>query len=477
MSKEVFEFIVDTRKDGENARKTGIPFFLLDQCISLEVYWGDGSREVLTPACYTADSAEASEHEYAEPGEYRVSISMHSGEWKDVYIATLDCQDAEFETSKGFNAKTECIRLFKKTLVEIPSPLPSLNGTVQFFSTHPNPAVNGICLRNNLSFLFLHCHNLAIIADNLFCNNCGTICFSYLFYGCRSLVSIPQNIFKGCTEASAFTFCFFGCSKLTEIPERLFQNTYKARVFKGCFKDCSRIASIPAGLFHHTVNADLFSECFQNCISLSSIPEDLFLKVPHATTFSRAFENCGSLKQIPEKLFWNCSSASFFKAVFAKTEIESVPENLFIGCPNAYTFAYAFAWCSKLKEIPARLFSKCKWADSFYGCFYGCVALSRVDRAVFENCIYIRTLNNCFFGCSSLREMEIDVPSRCIENIQLMFEPLEDSDRTVCVPKMSATARMFYVKQKEFGIKVKERPFLWSTLQAMVNSFCGLLKR
>ena len=477
MSSEWLDLIVDTRMDGMDARKTGIPFFLLEQNSTLEVEWGDGTKSVLSPSNYTAESARASEHEYAEPGKYCIRISVRGGHWEDVYITTLDCQDAEFETSKGFNAKTECVRLFKKTLIELPSPLPRIKGTLQFFSTNPSKYTNGIPLKDNLSFLFLHCHNLARLADGLFQNCHSSICFSYLFYGCRSLECLPQNLFRGCTEASAFTFCFFGCCRLKEIPENLFLDVYKAKVFKGCFKDCSSLVSIPGNLFHSTMEADLFSECFQNCTSLTSIPENLFEKVPNATSFSRTFENCESLKKIPPMLFDKCVNATFFKATFAKTGIESIPEDLFSRCIYAYTFAYAFAWCPNLREVPGGLFRKCKWADSFYACFYGCISLSSIGREIFKNCIYVRTLNNCFFGCSSLMNIEIDITSRCIENIRLMFESIEGSNRTICVPRISSTARLFYVKQKELGIAVRERMFLWQTIQAMLNSFQGLLKR
>lgn len=475
-SQDAFEFEVNTEKDGVGCKKTAVPFHLYKQSIQLNVDWGDGKEDLLTSAMYNAESAKASEHEYAEPGRYRVAVRALNASWDNVYISTLDCQDAEFETSEGFNAKTECIRLFKKTLVEIPVPLPNFGGAWEFFSTDPSKLTDGIPVKDNFSYLFLHCSSLEKICDGLFKNNRNSICFSYTFYGCRSLKDIPADLFKGCTKVQAFTYCFFGCSSLQCIPEDLFASSYKAKSFKGCFKDCSKLKGIPERLFNGNPLAELFTECFQNCTCIESIPENLFSKTPAALSFSRAFENCSMLKAIPANIFKNTKCATFFKGVFSKTAIKSIPSKLFSECRHSITFAYAFSWCPFLETVPGDLFRNCTWIESFFGCFYGCIELKSVGKELLCSSIFAKTLNSMFYGCRSLTKVELDIPLRRLESVTLMFEFDSDSDRVMFVPKLSSTAKLFRMKESDLGIKVKDKMFIGSTFKAIMHSLGGRFK-
>ncbi len=471
----VFEFVADTRKDSPEGRKTGVPFHLLGQNACLRVSWGDGTDSMLTPSLYAKDDASCAEHEYASPGRYRVAVYAAAGcGWEDIYLSTLDCQDADFELSRGFNAKTECIRLFKKTLVEMSAPLPPFKGTLQFYTTSPDRLFSGTPVKANFSYVFLHCTALEEVADNLFEGIRNSVSFAYAFYGCRSLRTIPESLFKGCTEAEEFTYAFFGCSSVRFIPSNLFKDTYKARIFKGCFKDCSCIEELPRNLFRGAPMAELFSDCFQNCISLKSIPRSLFAHNPLAVSFSRTFENCSSLTAVPRTLFWNCPSASFFKSTFSKTGLASIPAELFYGCPNAYTFSYAFAWCRDITEVPEGLFAEADCADSFFGCFCGCTSLERIGRKLFERCISVHTFNTCFYGCERLLNVRLDLPSRSIDNVHLMFDQDANADRVLYVPKASSVAKMLKLKERELSVRVEERLFLIATLKTLVKALFSL---
>ena len=475
-NRTAFEFVIDTEKDGTGCRRTAVPFHLHKQLVHLKVLWGDGEESLLTSAMYSVDSAKASEHEYAKPGRYRVSVLTENAGWDKAYISTLDCQDAEFETSEGFNSKTECIRLFKKTLVELPTPLPKFRGAWEFFTTSPSKWTDGIPVKENLSYLFLHCSSLERICEGLFRNNTEAMHFAYTFYGCRSLQEIPANLFKGCTNVQSFAYCFFGCSSLTSVPEELFASSHKAKNFKGCFKDCSRLSEIPERLFSGNPSVELFTECFQNCTSIEELPAKLFSRTPAVISFSRTFENCSSLQTIPDSLFRNAIRATFFKSVFSKTAIREVPEDLFAECIHANTFAYAFAWCPLLEKVPSGLFRNCTWTDSYFGCFYGCISLKEVGRELLCGSIFARTLNSLFYGCHSLKKVELDAPMRCLESVNLMFEREDDAERTVYVPNLSATAKLFRMKESELGITVRDKMFLKATFKAFFHSIRGRLK-
>lgn len=474
--KDAFEFEIDTEKDGAGCRKTAIPFHLHKQSVHLTVLWGDGEESLLTPSMYTLESAKASEHEYAKPGRYRVIVDASNTSWENVYISTLDCSDVDFENSEGFNDKTECIRLFKKTLVELPVPLPKFKGSWEFFMINPSKWTDGIPVKDNLSYLFLHCASLKKICIGLFKNNRETTCFAYTFYGCRSLQYLPEHLFRGCTKVQAYTYCFFGCSSLTCIPEDLFASSYKVKSFKGCFKDCSKIVGIPEKLFEGSPYAELFTECFQNCTSIRSIPERLFAKNPSAISFSRTFENCSSINEIPKDIFRNTKTATFFKAVFSKTSIRTIPPEIFSECRYAITFAYAFAWCPFLESVSGRLFSKCTWIESFFGCFYGCINLKKVGRNLLCTSIFAKTLNSMFYGCNSLKNVELNVPLRRLESVNLMFEASNDANRVVYVPKMSSTAKLFKMKETELGVEIKDKFFIGSTFRAIMHSLDGKFK-
>lgn len=471
------EFYVDTEKDGIGHSRSAVPFYLLEQGVALSVSWGDGSSTVLVPSMYSTANADASIHEYAVPGKYCITVEIEQGRWSSLYVTSLDCPDAEFETAERFNPKMEYMRLFKKTLVGLPSPFPRLLGTLQFFSTDPAEQDCGHRMNGDMSCIFLHCTSLEFIADGLFKNNRNAMSFAYAFYGCRSLKSVPGNIFKGCSEVETFDYAFYGCSRLNTLPPELFQSAHKAKSFKGCFKDCGRLKFIPDGLFHGTPLAEIFSECFQNCTRLSCIPEGLFSRTPGALSFSRAFENCASILAIPECLFWNCRSASFFKAAFSKTAIEFIPETLFSECPYAVTFAYAFAWCRSLKSVPNGLFAKCINAESFFGCFCGCSSLADVGREAFASNLFCKTMNSLFYGCSSLKRIELNLPLRCLEGTHLMFEKDEDAERTVFVPLGSASGKVLKHKEEKLGIRVVEKPFLAATLKAFLHSIHRSLKK
>lgn len=475
-SAETFEFVVDTEKDGIGCRKSAVPFHLHKQSIQLKVLWGDGEETLLTSAMYNVESADASEHEYAKPGRYRIAVRTEGDGWNKAYISTLDCQDAEFEASENFNSKTECIRLFKKTLVELPEPLPKFKGAWEFFTTNPSKWTDGIPVKDNLSYLFLHCSSLEKICEGLFRNNKESIHFAYTFYGCRSLAEIPAKLFKGCTNVQSFAYCFFGCSALHSIPEELFASSHKAKNFKGCFKDCSGLSEIPERLFSGNPSAELFTECFQNCTSIEELPAKLFSRTPAVISFSRTFENCSSLQTIPDSLFRNTIRATFFKGVFSKTAIREVPEDLFAECIHANTFAYAFAWCPLLEKVPSGLFRNCTWTDSYFGCFYGCISLKEVGRELLCGSIFARTLNSLFYGCQSLKKVDLDIPLRRLESVNLMFDCDDECSRTVFVPKLSSTAKLFRMKERELGVKVKDRLFLGSTFKAIMHSLAGRFK-
>lgn len=478
VNREMLEFEVDTRLARGGDRKSGIPFHLQKQNVTLIVLWGDGTHSILKSEDYTSQNALASVHEYEKPGRYRISIYLESPfKWSDVYISTLDCQDIVFECLPSlFNEKTECLRLFKQTLVAIPAPLPRFRGTIQYTSVDLSNTYNGIRLNDNFSYLFIHCSSLESICPKLFVKNSNSISFSYCFYGCRSLKSIPEDIFKGCIDVLSYSYCFFGCYEIKEVPPKLFEHSHKVQGFKGVFKDCLKLKSIPEDLFYNGHSAEIFSEAFQNCVSLKSIPENLFSSCIMALGFSCTFENCLSLRKIPEKLFWNCSNAIYFRSTFAKSGIESIPARLFIGKRLATTFSYTFGWCGNIKEVPSDLFGDSYYAADFSGCFYGCRNLEKVASNIFSNCIYARRFSHCFYGCHQLKKASIRIPSRIVDTFSLFVQKAEDTNLEIVVPRMSYTAELISHRAEELGVKVVKKTFIFSTFFAWLQSALGIVR-
>ena len=479
VNREMLEFDVDTRLVEPENRKTGIPFHLQKQDVSLIVQWGDGTNSILKSSDYTIEDASVSVHEYAVPGRYHISISIDSQHtWSEVYISTLDCSDSVFECVPSlFNAKTECMRYFKKTLEAITSPLPNLKGTLQYTLSDPSKSCNGLRLDDNFAFLFIHCIALKSICRKLFSNIRHSISFSYAFYGCRSLEEIPEELFKGCIDVLSYAYCFYGCYSLSSIPSGLFRNSYKAQGFKGVFKDCLNVTSIPEDLFKGNHHAEVFSEAFQNCLSIQSIPEKLFAKCPNAIGFSSTFENCINIIEIPEMLFASCRRAFYFRSVFSKSGIKSIPEKLFAGMKNVTTYSYAFSWCSNLVEVPGSLFHDSLYVKDFSGCFYGCKDLQKIGRKLFSNAVYARKFSHCFYGCRSLKKAVIEIASRVVDTVYLFVQKSPDASIVIVAQSMSTTARLLEAKSKELGIKVVEGFFFKGPFHAFLQSILRIIRR
>ena len=479
VNREMLEFDVDTRLVDPGSRKTGIPFHLQKQDVTLIVRWGDGTHSILKSSDYTTKNAEASVHEYPAPGRYHISISIDSRHtWSDVYISTLDCPDIVFECVPSlFNEKTECMRYFKKTLEAITSPLPNFKGTLQYTLSDPSMSCNGLRLDDNFAFLFIHCVSLKSVCPKLFSNIRHSISFSYAFYGCRSLEFIPDELFKGCIDVLSYSYCFYGCYSLTSIPSKLFKNSYKAQGFKGVFKDCLNVKDIPEDLFNGNYHAELFSEAFQNCLSITSIPENLFAKCHNATGFSSTFENCIKIAEIPENLFANCRRTLYFRSVFSKSGIKSIPSKLFAGLKNVTTYSYAFSWCSNLVEVPGDLFSDSLYVKDFSGCFYGCKDLQKIGRKIFSYAIYARKFSHCFYGCKSLKNAVIEIASRVVDTVYLFVQKSSDANIVIVTQIMSTTARLLEAKSRELGIKTTESFFFRGPFYAFLHSILRIVRR
>lgn len=477
MIKELLEFVVDTRLAGENNVKTGIPFHLQKQEATLIVMWGDKTHSILSADNYSDSDALASVHEYPAPGEYKISIYVESPySWSDVYISTLDCQDAIFNCVPSlFNEKTECMRYFKQTLVELPTPLPRMKGSIQFTLSNPASGCNGIKLNENFSFLFIHCSSLRKIHPKLFSSNKHSISFSYCFYGCSKLEELHNEMFKGCSTVLSYAFCFFGCYELKTIPSNLFKDSFKAQGFRGVFKDCLGLRSIPENLFSGSCSAELFSEAFQNCISLQSIPERLFSRCPNVVGFSSTFENCICVTSVPENLFKWCPRVLHFRSTFSKSGLKHVPEDLFSDKKYVSSYSYVFSWCD-IEDVPGKLFKDSIYAVDFSGCFYGCNHLRSVGRELFANSIYAKRFSHCFYGCKNLKKATIEIASRTVDTAYLFVEKKEDAEITVVAQKMSASAKMLSMKSEKLGITVEEKHFVMATLRALWQSILRIMR-
>lgn len=406
---EVWEIEVDTEATEAGAKFTGVPIVLYHQPnVTVTVDWGDGTESVLTSELYEDNLFDASVHEYAAPGKYKVL--MKSTKWAKLFVGVF--------TSFLLGTATN-FQYFRNTIV-CTGVIPKIAG-VYYISSSTSI---GVPAHNSVKYLFNYCEHLASIPDDLLCNNTGITSVDYCFYYCRSLVRIPDALFTYAKDAESFTYCFFNCPSVVSVPGSLFSQNTKATEFTSCFSHCTGLVSIPKDLFANNVAATSFSACFSDCSSITGIPSDLFANNTLATSFVGCFQNCSSLLEIPENLFRNNSKVYSYASCFRGcTSILSVPEDLFMNNPDVTNFELCFWDCRKLQTIPAGLFRNNSKVTNFHMTFYSC-KLSDIPAELFTNCSAVTDLSGTF-GANPISS----VPSGLFSS-QTLVTTLGDNNNT-----------------------------------------------
>lgn len=380
---EVWEITVDTEATEAGAKHTGIPIVLYRQPgVKVTVDWGDGTESALTYKSYEDGSLDASVHEYAVPGTYKVS--MKSTKWPYIYIGAFPGSSA---------SSVNNFQYFRNTLVGT-GVIPKIRGT--YYRSPVRPIWTKLI--SSLSYLFAYCAHLSYVPADLFIYSSNITDVNHCFYHCDSLSSVPDGLFAGAENVSDFNECFSFCSSLTSIPGGLFSNCVKAKSFISCFYSCSGIVSIPEGLFANNVNATTFATCFAYCASISTIPAGLFRNNASVTSFAGCFSNCSGLLEIPEGLFSGNPEVNSFNRCFDYCSLlPSVPEDLFVNNPKAENFGNCFRCCRGISSIPSGLFRNNTKITNLHMTFFDC-NLSDIPVELLTNCPAVTDLSGTFGG-------------------------------------------------------------------------------
>ena len=310
---DVYRYTVKTDAKTAGFKKGYVPFVLYrgaQEDVTVFVDWGDGTQVERLPWYETQQEIveDAYTHEYAEPGEY--TISVMSFDFDKLYITS----------NYSYELKTD----YAPTLISVDTMLPNLRGVLYKTSSSGSRRTYA----ENFGHCFSNCSSLTAIPQGLFDNNPSVTNFSSCFYGCSSLTAIPQGLFDNNPAVTSFGSCFSNCSSLTAIPHGLFDNNPAVTSFGSCFANCSSLTAIPQGLFDNNPSVTDFASCFWNCVKITEIPVGLFIKNTKVTDFHITFFNT-AITSIPNGLIDNCPLVTDIAGMFGSTEITSIPSGLF----------------------------------------------------------------------------------------------------------------------------------------------------
>ena len=310
---DVYRYTVKTDAKTAGFKKGYVPFVLYrgaQEDVTVFVDWGDGTQVERLPWYETQQEIveDAYTHEYAEPGEY--TISVMSFDFDKLYITS----------NYSYELKTD----YAPTLISVDTMLPNLRGVLYKTSSSGSRRTYA----ENFGHCFSNCSSLTAIPQGLFDNNPSVTNFSSCFYGCSSLTAIPQGLFDNNPAVTSFGSCFSNCSSLTAIPHGLFDNNPAVTSFGSCFAHCSSLTAIPQGLFDNNPSVTDFASCFWNCVKITEIPVGLFIKNTKVTDFHITFFNT-AITSIPNGLIDNCPLVTDIAGMFGSTEITSIPSGLF----------------------------------------------------------------------------------------------------------------------------------------------------
>ncbi|MDE5637422.1 MAG: leucine-rich repeat protein, partial [Alistipes sp.] len=271
-----------------------------DAEVAITVDWGDGSDVEVFTAGLTASNA----HEYADEGEYTVTIAS----------------DNTFTAFQFYNnARLKAI--VKNSL-----------------------DMSGV---KTLSRCFYNDRALESVPADMLASCTGATAADNMFYGCIALKSIPDGFFAPLTLCKTFANCFQNCAALETIPAGMFEGSI-ATNFNSIFNG-SGIKALPARCFAGCTATSEMKNICTGCKQLETIAPDAFEGCTKITTFYNAFSSCESLKAIPVTLFASCTGLNELDYCFQRcTGLTSLPAGMFDNNRSIRWMEYCFQRCENL---------------------------------------------------------------------------------------------------------------------------------
>ena len=472
---DVYRYTVKTDAKTAGFKKGYVPFVLYrgaQEDVTVFVDWGDGTQVERLPWYETQQEIveDAYTHEYAEPGEYTISVmsfdfdklyitSNYSYELKTDYAPTLISVDTMLPNLRGVLYKTSSSgsrRTYAENFGHCFSNCSSLTAIPQgLFDNNPSVTNFGSCFSN--------CSSLTAIPQGLFDNNPSVTNFSSCFFHCLSFTAIPQGLFDNNPAVTVFSSCFFYCSSLTAIPQGLFDNNPSVTNFSSCFYGCSSLTAIPQGLFDNNPSVTSFGSCFANCSSLTAIPQGLFDNNPSVTDFASCFWNCVKITEIPVGLFIKNTKVTDFHITFFNTAITSIPNGLIDNCPLVTDIAGMFG-STEITSIPSGLFSnqnlvttlgnnKIQGSNGVFSNTDKTLPNSAIDVDMFAHMLDLTEVSFAFLARAGF---SIRFRATEISKANSFCSKKTGQTTTVYVPAGSTTAATFHTLESKLGLNVVE---------------------
>ena len=275
-----------------------------------EIFWGDGSSEVIDPPAFGYSNLVTLSHVYQGAMTYRIML-----------IGTINNLGNPFGLGGG-GPKTK--------VISIDTPYPLLRGM--------GSAANSP--RDADAFLCVAMTKLERVASGLLSNWATPGVYesgNSIFTNCPTLEQIPAGLFDrieyghipGTIARERLYQSFQNCSSLQIIPHGLLDNPSLSIVkeMQSIFSGCTGITQIPHGLLDQMTGLELVAGAFRN-MGLTDIPPDLFDHCPNITGFQYTFaDNAGITGNLPD--LWtqypNADGTGCFRGCTNAANYGSVP--------------------------------------------------------------------------------------------------------------------------------------------------------
>lgn len=368
----------------------------------VRIDWGDGNRETIRGGAYPY-------HDYAEPGEYTIILSLIDVDHVTPRIVVPSITSA----SAGYEFPVEAMSTCKK-IVSLNTPIDKYGEkTLEYAFTE----------LTNLTYvtpsLLVHCGNVTTIAHAFeqipkipagFLDGLASLRFAdYAFYKFGG-EKVPYGLFKRCLGVFSFTYAFAESPNLVEIePEFLSfeKRSYSVRIsyFDYCFANCPKLSKLPEHFIYIHVTSHINAEGEPNWNTIGNI------------RLVNTFEGCKNIKELPKNLIYIDDKIGYYSQHVAMYEtfkdcgITSLTQPLMYI--KSYVYPYqmtgTFIGCQDLVSITSTLVTGQLYADTnnhwysiWQDTFKGCKSLESVTQRL-DSASLINLFDGTFSDCSSLR--------------------------------------------------------------------------
>ena len=371
----------------------------------VRIDWGDGNRETIRGGAYPY-------HDYAEPGEYTVILSLTDIDHVTPRIVVPSITSA----SAGYEFPVEAMSTCKK--------ITSLNTPIDKYG------------ETTLEYAFTELTNLTYVTPSLLvhCGNVTTIAHAF-----EQIPKIPAGFLDGLASLRFADYAFykFGGEK---VPYGLFKRCLGVFSLTYAFAESPNLVEIESEFFSfegrsYSVSASYLDYCFANCPKLSKLPEHfIYIYVVRGSVSAdgidsnwctagnirlvNTFEGCKSLRELPKHLVYIDTAYVYYNQHVAMYEtfkdcgITSLTQPLmYIKSPvYPYQMTGTFVGCHDLATITSTLVegnvypdNNNHWCSIWQDTFRGCRSLKTIGQKLDTACGTYTLFDGTFADCTSLK--------------------------------------------------------------------------